>query len=146
MKLARYFWLPFFAASLAACTTDTGPSAGEVALPVGAAPINVEQASQQFFRDNPGAKAAALLNAKGKGFEFYENGGAVFVSFRAISNLRIGTEVASMQDSEICLKEQDGWSGACMDIYALPDGGYFLEGTYGNGYTFAEAVTLAPIF
>ncbi|SMX23478.1 hypothetical protein [Boseongicola aestuarii] len=44
-----------------------------------------------FIEQNPTARGAALLNANGKGFEFYDNGRAVFVSFGASTNLRTET-------------------------------------------------------
>lgn len=112
----------------------------------GALPVDMPSASMDFFRDNPKASAAALLNNRGKGFEIYEDGKAFFVSFGATSNLRTRTGVSSMTGNNICFRPQDGWSGACMDVFQNPDGTYFVEGVFGNGAAFTETLSLRPIF
>ena len=112
----------------------------------GAVPVDMQTASKEFFRENPDASAAALLNTRGKGFEFYEDGKAFFVSFGATSNLRTRTGVSSIEGNTICLRAQGGWSGACMDVFQNPDGTFFVEGEFGNGANFSETLSLQPVF
>ncbi|NNE81992.1 MAG: hypothetical protein HKN18_17115 [Silicimonas sp.] len=126
-------------ALLSACSTASGP-------PDGAKPVNIEKASSDFFRNNPDAIAATLLNSRNKGFEFYEDGKAVFISFGARSDLRRRTGVSSMEGNKICLRPADGWTGVCMLLFLNPDCTCFVSGVYGNGAEFQETLTLHPVY
>ncbi len=98
-----------------------------------------------FIEQNPTARGAALLNANGKGFEFYDNGRAVFVSFGAITDLRKETRVESVNGNRIFLSKTETWTGACIDLYKNPDGSFFVDGNYGNGTPLTETLWLSAV-
>ena len=123
---------------LAACDGGKKPQDRAVA-------IDVEQEAAAFFSQNPGAKAALLLNNRGKGFEIYEDGKAVFIAFGASSNLRIGTGVESVSDNEICFRRVENWSGACMEMFRNQDGTIFVDGAFGNGARLRQTLTLSVL-
>lgn len=70
-----------------------------------------------FTAEHPTATAVSLLDFYGDGFVIGLDGRAEYRPFRAMSNLRAQTTVASIDDSEICLAPSDWWVGGCIELF-----------------------------
>ncbi|MBB5516004.1 hypothetical protein FHS89_002024 [Rubricella aquisinus] len=122
MTATPYLSVAALAVTLAACAATRPDTAMPADMP----------ALQEAFIGSGATSATLTTGSRGK-FTFYRNGAAEFRPTGTTGNFVIGTQLASIEGNTVCLAPNDeGWTGACIDIYTVEPGSYFCEGRFGN--------------
>lgn len=96
-----------------------------------------------MFARNNAAGSFALLDQRGKGFRFFEDGSADFISFNAVSDLAIRSKVSEIRGNRICIAPAGAWGGACIELFGSPDGPISVQGEFSNGTEFDKVLRLS---
>lgn len=112
--------------------------------PEGATPVDVIALRADLVDHYPTADRFGALDANGRGLVLGVDGSASFLAPVGSPTSRIETTISGFEGNTMCLAEVGGWSGLCMALFQTPDGGYFCEGTYGDGRALDYECTLQP--
>jgi hypothetical protein len=122
MKVSTSISLAALAITLTACAATR---------PDNATPADLAALQEAFM--GSGASSATLTTGSRGNYTFYRNGAAEFRPTGTTGNFVIGTQLASIEGNTLCLApNEDGWTGACIDIFAVAPGRFFCEGRFGN--------------
>lgn len=112
--------------------------------PSGSEPVDVLALRAELVEQYPTADTFAALDANGRGLVLGLDGSASFLSPVGSPRSRIETTISGFEGNTMCLAEAGGWPGVCVALFETPEGGYFCEGTYGDGRALDYPCTLRP--
>jgi hypothetical protein len=111
--------------------------------PEGLTPVDVIGVQADLTEQFPTAQAFSALAPSGEGVVFALDGTATYV------NPAFGTQVEStisgFDENTMCVAEAGGWSGICISLFQTQSGGYYCEGTFGDGSALNYPCTLQPV-
>lgn len=125
------------AALLMGCVADTA-----IERPEGLTPVDVIGVQADLTAQFPDARAFAALAPSGEGVVFALDGTATYVN--PAFGTQIESTISGFSENTMCVAEAGGWSGICVSLFQTQSGGYYCEGTFGDGGALNYPCTLMP--
>ena len=122
---------------LAGCVADTA-----IERPTGLTPVDVIEVQAELTAQFPQANAFAALAPSGEGVIFALDGTATYVN--PAFGTQIESTISGFDENTMCVAEAGGWSGICVSLFQTQSGGYYCEGTFGDGGALNYPCTLRP--
>lgn len=129
--------LTISALALAGCVADT-----VIDRPEGVTPVDVIGVQSELTAQFPDARAFAALAPSGEGVIFALDGTATYVN--PAFGTRIESTISGFDENTMCVAEAGSWSGICVSLFQTQSGGYYCEGTFGDGGALNYPCTLRP--
>lgn len=126
------------AAVLIGCTTSE-----ETPRPDGLTPVDLIKVQAEQTALYPQASAFAALASSGEGVIFAVDGTATYLN--PTFGTRIESTISGFSDNTMCVAAAGNWSGICISLFQTQTGGYFCEGTFGDGGALNYPCTLQPV-
>ena len=110
--------------------------------PEGLTPVDVIDVETNLTAQFPDANAFSALAPSGEGVIFALDGTATYVN--PAFGTQLESTISGFDDNTMCVAEAGSWSGLCISLFQTQSGGYFCEGTFGDGSALNYPCTLRP--
>jgi hypothetical protein len=110
--------------------------------PDGLTPVDVIEVQSNLTAQFPDANAFSALAPSGEGVIFALDGTATYVN--PAFGTQLESTISGFDENTMCVAEAGGWSGICISLFQTQSGGYYCEGTFGDGGALNYPCTLRP--
>lgn len=110
--------------------------------PEGLTPIDVIDVQTDLTAQFPDANAFKALAPSGEGVIFALDGTATYVN--PAFGTQLESTISGFDENTMCVAEAGSWSGLCISLFQTQSGGYYCEGTFGDGNALNYPCTLRP--
>ncbi|MDE0851376.1 hypothetical protein [Yoonia sp.] len=110
--------------------------------PEGLTPVDVIDVQTDLTAQFPDANAFSALAPSGEGVIFALDGTATYVN--PAFGTQLESTISGFDENTMCVAEAGSWSGLCISLFQTQSGGYYCEGTFGDGSALNYPCTLRP--
>ncbi|MFT4699999.1 MAG: hypothetical protein ACI9ND_000219 [Yoonia sp.] len=110
--------------------------------PEGLTPVDVIDVQTDLTAQFLDANAFSAFAPSGEGVIFALDGTATYVN--PAFGTQLESTISGFDENTMCVAEAGSWSGLCISLFQTQSGGYYCEGTFGDGSALNYPCTLRP--